>query len=98
MGADEEYNEVPWFWSDQYNLKLQIAGLSEGFDDYVLRGNPDDNSFSCAYLRDGRLIAIDSVNAPKDFMLSKPLIKDACQVNPAMLADTSLTMRELRQD
>ena len=97
-GGDAEYNEVPWFWSDQYHLKLQIAGLSEGFDDYVLRGDPADEHFSCAYLRDGRLIAIDSINAPKDFMLSKALIKDACRIDPERLADTSLTMRDMRQD
>ena len=96
-GGDEEYDDVPWFWSDQYNLKLQIAGLSEGFDDYVLRGDPDGGSFSCAYLRDGKLIAIDSINSPRDFMMSKPLIKDACRIDPAMLKDTSLTMRDMRQ-
>ena len=98
VGGDEVYDEAPWFWSDQYNLKLQIAGLSQGFDDYVLRGDPDDNSFSCAYLRDGKLIAIDCINAPKDFMLSKPLIKDGCVVDPEMLKDTSLTMRDMRRD
>jgi 3-phenylpropionate/trans-cinnamate dioxygenase ferredoxin reductase subunit len=64
-GEDSEYNQVPWFWSDQYDLKLQIAGLSAGYDQAVIRGNPDDRSFACLYLRDGRLIACDSINSRK---------------------------------
>ena len=57
---------MPWFWSDQADLKLQIAGLSTGFDEAVLRGNPDDEHFSVLYYRDGHLIAIDSVNDAPD--------------------------------
>jgi len=67
-GVREAYRAVPWFWSDQADLKLQIAGLSTGYDQTVVRGAPDDESFSVLYYRDGRLIAIDSVNAVSDYM------------------------------
>ena len=67
-GVREPYRAVPWFWSDQADLKLQIAGLSTGYDQTVVRGTPDDESFSVLYYREGRLIAIDSVNAVSDYM------------------------------
>jgi 3-phenylpropionate/trans-cinnamate dioxygenase ferredoxin reductase subunit len=67
-GVREPYRAVPWFWSDQADLKLQIAGLSTGYDQTVVRGTPDDESFSVLYYRADRLIAIDSVNAVSDYM------------------------------
>ncbi|MDJ0939772.1 MAG: FAD-dependent oxidoreductase [Woeseiaceae bacterium] len=73
-GDDVAYSQVPWFWSDQYDIKLQIAGLSQGYDDVLTRGDPEEASFSCVYLKEGRVIAVDAVNAPKDFMQSKALI------------------------
>ena len=73
-GEDVRYCDVPWFWSDQYDIKLQIAGLSQGYDRTVLRGDPDSRSFSCLYLKDGALIAVDAINSPRDFMQAKPLI------------------------
>jgi 3-phenylpropionate/trans-cinnamate dioxygenase ferredoxin reductase subunit len=93
-GGDETYNAVPWFWSDQYDLKLQIAGLSEGYDEVVRRGDPAERSFSCAYLREGRLIAVDAVNSPKDFMQSKALIAAGAVPDPARLADIGVDMRD----
>lgn len=94
-GGDASYDQVPWFWSDQYDLKLQIVGLSEGFDQAVFRGNPGDRSFSCAYLREGRLIAIDAVNAPKDFMQAKALIANGAKPDPARLADPAIELKNL---
>ncbi|MDX1480329.1 MAG: FAD-dependent oxidoreductase [Woeseiaceae bacterium] len=94
-GADEAYDQVPWFWSDQYDLKLQIAGLSQGFDDVVLRGAPDDRHFACCYLRDGVLIAVDAVNAPRDFMQSKALIANRAGVDPERLADPDTPIKDL---
>ena len=93
-GTDTRYSQVPWFWSDQYDLKLQIAGLSDGYDDIVIRGNPADRSFACFYLRDGVLIAVDAVNAPREFMQSKALITNRAQISPADLADTSRQLKE----
>ena len=94
-GADNQYAQVPWFWSDQYDLKLQIAGLSQGYDDVVIRGNPAERSFSCVYLKDSRLIAVDAVNAPRDFMQSKTLIADGSVFEADRLADPNASLRDL---
>ncbi len=94
-GKDETYCEVPWFWSDQYDLKLQIAGISRGFDDFVIRGNPAGRSFSCLYLFEGRLIAVDAINAPRDFVQSKQLIADQAVLDIERLADTSVALKDL---
>lgn len=94
-GNKSRYSDVPWFWSDQYDLKLQIAGLSDGYDDVIVRGNPADKSFACLYLRDSRLIAIDAVNAPRDFVQSKPLIAAQGIVSVNELADSSRQLKDL---
>jgi 3-phenylpropionate/trans-cinnamate dioxygenase ferredoxin reductase subunit len=94
-GEDSEYNQVPWFWSDQYDLKLQIAGLSAGYDQAVIRGNPDDRSFACLYLRDGRLIACDSINSPRDFVQSKALIAARKRVAVEDIKDVSVALKDL---
>ena len=94
-GEDTAYCEVPWFWSDQYDLKLQIAGLSEGYDDVVIRGNPAERSFSCLYLREGHLIATDAINAPRDFVQSKQLIEDRAVLDAERVADATRALKEL---
>ncbi len=94
-GKETHYSEVPWFWSDQYDLKLQIAGLSEGYDDVVIRGNPADRSFACVYLKEGRLIAIDAVNAPRDFVHSKALIAAQALISTDKLADAGTLLKDL---
>ena len=94
-GDDLQYAQVPWFWSDQYDLKLQIAGISEGYDRTVLRGDPDDRAFSCLYLKEGRLIAIDSINAPRDFMQSKALIGNRATISPDTLANTDIALKDM---
>ena len=94
-GLDESYCEVPWFWSDQYDLKLQIAGLSDGYDDVVIRGNPAERSFSCIYLREDRIIAVDAINAPRDFVHSKQLIALQARIDTSRLADAEVELRAL---
>ncbi len=94
-GKETHYSQVPWFWSDQYDLKLQIAGLSTGYDDIVIRGNPADRSFACLYLKDGKLIATDAVNSPKEFVQSKALIAARTVVDREKLADTEVLLKEL---
>ena len=86
-GIEDHYSQVPWFWSDQYDIKLQIAGLSQGYDDVVLRGEQADKKFSCFYLREQKLIAVDAVNSPREFMRSKALIAAQTTLDPAVLAD-----------
>ncbi len=94
-GIETHYSQVPWFWSDQYDLKLQIAGLSAGYDDVVIRGNPVDRSFACLYLKDGRLIATDAVNSAREFVQSKALIAAGVRVNRDKLASDDLQIKEL---
>ena len=94
-GDEIEYSQVPWFWSDQYDIKLQIAGLSDGFDEVVMRGDPATNSFACMYLKGGRLIACDAVNSPRDFMQSKNLIAQRCEPDKTKLADADVQLKEL---
>jgi 3-phenylpropionate/trans-cinnamate dioxygenase ferredoxin reductase subunit len=73
-GDPVAYAQVPWFWSDQYDVKLQIAGLTEGYDQFVMRGDPAARSFAAFYLQAGKLLAVDAVNSPREFMLGKKLI------------------------
>ena len=94
-GKEKHYSQVPWFWSDQYDLKLQIAGLSTGYDDIVIRGNPADRSFACLYLRDGKLIATDAINSPKEFVQSKALIAACKIVDREKLEDIEVPLKDL---
>jgi len=94
-GVETHYSQVPWFWSDQYDLKLQIAGLSQGYDEVVIRGDPASRSFACLYLRDETLIAVDAINSPKDFMQSKALIANHTKVDPEKLARAETTLKDL---
>lgn len=72
MDAPKAYDALPWFWSDQFDLKLQIAGLSEGYDDIIVRGDPDNSRhFATYYFAGDRLLAVDAVNAPRDFMMAR---------------------------
>ena len=94
-GKETRYCQVPWFWSDQYDLKLQIAGLSEGYDDVVIRGNPAERSFACLYLKDSRMIALDAVNSARDFMQAKSLIAAAAVFATDELADPNRALKDL---
>jgi 3-phenylpropionate/trans-cinnamate dioxygenase ferredoxin reductase subunit len=94
-GVATHYSQVPWFWSDQYDLKLQIAGLSQGYDQVVLRGDPASRSFSCLYIKEGMLIAVDAINSPRDFMQSKALIAKHAVCDPEKLADTGVALKDL---
>ncbi len=94
-GEDLVYSQVPWFWSDQYDLKLQIAGLAEGYDDVVIRGDATQRSFACLYLKNDRLIAIDAINSPRDFIQAKPLIANGSKPDRQQLADTEIMLKDL---
>jgi 3-phenylpropionate/trans-cinnamate dioxygenase ferredoxin reductase subunit len=98
-GLSHEHNSLPWFWSDQYDLKLQIAGLSEGYDQVVIRGD-SHTSRSCAifYFKEERLIAADCINRPQEFMLTKRLITEQKTVHPSRLMDESISVKALLSD
>ena len=89
LGDRQPYNAIPWFWSNQYDLRLQTAGLSLDHDSTVLRGQPEDRSFSVIYLKDGRIVAIDCVNAVKDYVQGRKLIEARAMVEPERLMDTT---------
>ncbi|HEY1144983.1 MAG TPA: FAD-dependent oxidoreductase [Allosphingosinicella sp.] len=95
LGQPQPYTATPWFWSNQYDLKLQTVGLSVGYDETVLRGDPKTRSFSLVYLREGRVIALDCVNAVKDYVQGRKLVETGAQVAPGALRDTSLSLKEL---
>ncbi|MDP5280914.1 FAD-dependent oxidoreductase [Sphingomonas sp. DG1-23] len=95
LGIDAAYDAVPWFWSNQYDLKLQTVGISAGHDEMVLRGDPAGRSFSLLYLRAGRVIALDCVNAIKDYVQGRKLVVEAAAVDPARLADAATPLKDL---
>lgn len=86
---------MPWFWSNQYDLRLQTVGLSTGFDRAVVRGDPDTRSFSIVYLRGGKVIALDCVNATKDYVQGRALVTGAREIDPALLADATTPLKEI---
>ena len=94
MNIDSRYDSVPWFWSDQYDLKLQIAGLSEGYDETILRGDKKTKSFSCLYLKEGKIIAIDAINRPKDFIQSKVLIQEKRRIDREKASNDDIELKQ----
>jgi 3-phenylpropionate/trans-cinnamate dioxygenase ferredoxin reductase component len=95
LGQAEPYLEMPWFWSNQYDLRLQTVGLTAGYDATVVRGRPEERSWSLIYLRHGRVIALDCVNATKDYVQGRKLILADTAFDPARLADRSVPLKEL---
>ncbi len=94
-GKPKDYSEVPWFWSDQYDLKLQIAGLARPSDRLVARGDPASRKFSVFHLRDGKIAAVEAVNAPQDYMIGKKLIAEGRAVPAETLADSAIPMKQI---
>ncbi|HPF26822.1 MAG: FAD-dependent oxidoreductase [Steroidobacteraceae bacterium] len=94
LGVLTVHDKVPWFWSDQYDLKMIIVGLSQGHDEIVLRGEPGSDSFSACYLKAGELIAIESINQAKDQMAARKLIAARARPDRARLADPSIPLRD----
>ena len=94
LGQPVPYQAVPWFWSNQYDLKLQTVGLSLEHDAAVVRGDPGERRFSVIYLRGGQVIALDCVNAVKDYVAGRALVAGAVRVTPAQLADPAVPLKE----
>ena len=95
-GKSKPYDALPWFWSDQYDIKLQIAGLNQGFDQVVIRGDTTQGrSFACFYLQEGRVLAVDAINKPGEFVWGKKLILAKCEVDEAKLADETIPIKDL---
>jgi len=95
VGKPTAYREVPWFWSDQYDLKLQIAGLAKAGDELVLRGDPALRKFAVFHLRDGAAAAVEAVNAAAEYLVGRKLIAEGARVPPERLADTAIPMKNI---
>lgn len=95
VGQPVPYEAVPWFWSDQYGYKLQMAGCSNGHDQAIVRGDVDSGKFTAVYLRQGTVIGADSINRPQDHMAARRLVAATAQPSPAALADESVAMKAL---
>ena len=95
MAKPRPNEDCPWFWSDQYDLKLQIAGLSQDYDEFVVRGDPSTRKFAVFYLRSGKLISVDAINSAPEFLASKRLIMSGASLAPETLSDTSISMKEI---
>ncbi len=89
------YKATPWFWSNQYDLRLQTVGLSTGHDLAVLRGDPGTRSFSVVYLKQGKVIALDCVNMVKDYVQGKKLVEARAQIAAEQLADASVPLKDM---
>ena len=95
MGNDKPYDAAPWFWSNQYDVRLQMVGLSKDHDERVVRGNPKDGAFAVFYMREGHLIAVDAVNLPIAFMVGKKLVYQRRDVDAEALSDPDIELKSL---
>ena len=95
IGEKTSYNQVPWFWSDQYETKLQIVGLLDNYDDIVVRGDTEKQSFAVFYLKDNRIIASDCVNRPSEHMMSRKLISEKVLIDEDRLLDETIPIKEI---
>lgn len=95
VGEAEPYAALPWFWSNQYDLKLQTVGLSLDHDAEVIRGSIDDRSFSVVYLKESRVIALDCVNRTRDYAQGRKLVEARSVVAPEVLADSAVALKDM---
>ncbi|SMP69048.1 Reductase C-terminal [Novosphingobium panipatense] len=94
-GDEKPYKAFPWFWSNQYDLRLQTAGINMGFDQTVVRGDVSARSFSVVYLRDGKVLALDCVNMVKDYVQGRKLVEAGARPDLERLADAATPLKEL---
>ena len=94
-GRSEAYRAVPWFWTDQFDVKLQMVGLSGGADDEAVRGDPQARKFSVFYFRNGRLIAVDSINRAGEHLIARKLLAAGARLAPEQAADESFDLKAL---
>lgn len=97
VGQDAEYDALPWFWSNQFDLKLQTVGLSSGYEEEIVRGDPNSRSFSVIYLRDDKVIALDCVNATKDYVQGRRLIEEGVAFDKAGLGNPAIPLKEVER-
>ena len=97
VGNHKPYQEVPWFWSDQYNIKLQIAGISKNHDQRVIRGLPEEEKFAVFYQKENRLIAVDAINSPKEFMVGKKWIAKQAKIPFELIQNRDVDLNKIAE-
>jgi len=95
LGTPRPYAAMPWFWSNQYDLKLQTVGLNVGYDETVVRGDPKSRSWSLVYLRAGRVVAVDCIDAVRDYVQGKALVEAGLRPDHAELSDFAIPLKRL---
>ena len=95
LNSPLEYNQVPWFWSDQYDHKLQIVGLSGEHDTVTIRGEMSDNKFMLFYTKENELMAVDSINNPKEFLISRKLVEKKVKIDLDMISDPTTDLNDV---
>lgn len=95
VGKPTPYAQIPWFWSDQYDLKLQMTGIAENHTVMAVRGEPSSRHFAVFYFRNRRLIAVHAVNSPREFMLSRRLVNIGAEIDPGAVADPDIDFRDI---
>ena len=95
MGNKNPYNQIPWFWSDQYDHKLQLVGISGEHDEVILRGSESEKNFLLFYLRNSKLIAVNAVNSPKEFLISRKLVANKVKISSDVIRDQSINLNDL---
>jgi 3-phenylpropionate/trans-cinnamate dioxygenase ferredoxin reductase subunit len=95
VGKPQRYAAVPWFWSDQGELKLQIAGLTSGCNQTVIRGGATDTSATVFCFRDGKLLGVETVNRPAEHMIARRLLASRCPITPAQASDPTVDLKQL---
>ena len=95
MGKKTAYNQIPWFWSDQYDHKLQIVGLSGDHDEVLMRGSQEESKFMLFYLKEEEIVAIDAVNNPKEFLICRKLVENKVKISPEDILNQSKNLNDL---
>ncbi|MET0379895.1 MAG: oxidoreductase C-terminal domain-containing protein, partial [Spongiibacteraceae bacterium] len=98
VGGSRVYEQYPWFWSDQYDLKLQMVGLSQGYDTTIVRGNMAETAFSVFYFQGSTLLAVDSINKPADHMQARRLLNNRIPLTQAQAADLGCDLKLLGKE
>ena len=98
VGGNEPFAEIPWFWTDQYDVNLQMAGAPEAWDSLVWRGKPAEKSFTIFYLKDGKLVACNTVNNGRDMRFARELIAKSRAIDPIRLADKTVKLQDLARE
>jgi 3-phenylpropionate/trans-cinnamate dioxygenase ferredoxin reductase subunit len=95
LGQAASYTDVPWFWSDQFDCKLQMAGIPRAGDIHVRRENAETGGFSVFALANGRLNAVQCINSPRDYMVGRQLISHATEIRAHVLSDSQFNLKDL---